>query len=350
MRKPLGFMDANGLVALLLELGITGGQNRHQVGSPGQKKALGMRASMLAALSKQSAESDMESARILVGQLLDMTKAQRLAENLGTDAMNDPSNNASNRWLWPEHAFKTQPPDFLTFDEFKRLLVRLAYDKYAHVRGVTNRLNQLLFNSFSRHMCLDVDTMDVQDKFEEKGVLETLNLHKSTIKKIFASACKWDMGTMDMSKFMIFCQCCKVVDHVRQTRFLLFCSRMKTSVTTVEQVFYLCIGLICVDNMKRTKPKTTALAKGDKPPKSSRNDFDKEFSNWLTSRLLYNAWDWKKMEDAMKSKRKTSEVSLAIAWKKRKNPMVVAKEAAEKAEREAKFIRLNQQMAPQLDF
>ena len=76
-----------------------------------------------------------------------MTLAQRLSENLGTDAANDASMRASNRWLWPEDAYKTQPPDFLTFDEFKRLLVRLAVDKYAHVRGVTNRLNVLLFNS-----------------------------------------------------------------------------------------------------------------------------------------------------------------------------------------------------------
>ena len=84
---------------------------------------------------------------ILAGELLDMTLAQRLSENLGTDAANDASMRASNRWLWPEDAYKTQPPDFLTFDEFKRLLVRLAVDKYAHVRGVTNRLNVLLFNS-----------------------------------------------------------------------------------------------------------------------------------------------------------------------------------------------------------
>ena len=352
MKNHMGHLDANGLVELLLELGITGGQKTQQGGSPSKKKALGMRASMAAALAKQSATSDGEGARILAGTLLDMTKAQRLSENLGTAAANDASSQASNRWLWPEEAFKAQPPDFLTFEEFKRLLVRLAYDKYAHVRGVTNRLNQLLFNSFSQHMCLDVDTADVEEKFERKGVLETLNLHKSTIKKIFAAVCKWDMNKFDMSKFMLFCQCCKLGDLVRQTRFLLFCSRMKTSVTTVEQVFYICIGLICVDDVKRNKPKVAA-GKGGKPSamvQKARDDFDKVFSAWLTSKLLYAAWDWNKMENAMKDKRKTSTVTLSIAWKKKKDPAVVAKERAEKEAKEAKFAQMNRQMAPQLDF
>ena len=135
-------------------------------------------------------------------------------------------------------------------------------------------------------MCLDVDCADTQEKFERKAVLETLNTHKSTIKKIFAAACKWDMNNFDMSKFMIFLQCCKLGDLVRQTRFLLFSSRMKTSVTTIQQVFYICIGLICLDDIKRNKPKVAG-----KPAKTTNPgaEFDKVFSAWLTSKMLYAA-------------------------------------------------------------
>jgi hypothetical protein len=348
MKRPLGFLDANGFLELLIELGIVGRPKQ----TKDEKKGFGVRASVVAALAQQSAASQQETARTLAAQLLDITKAQRLAENLGTDAVNDSSNAASNRWIWPEDAFKTRPPDFLTFDEFKRLLVRLAYDKYAHVRGVTNRLNQLIFNSFSQHLALDVDTIDAVEKIQRPDVQKILNLHKSTLKKIFSNVCKWDMNRFDMAKFMIFCQACKLGDLVRQTRFLLFCARIRASVQTVEEVFWVCIALICIDDMKRNdlKFKPGKGGKGGKPAgepaksaskSKSRDGFEKTFESWLTARLLYLAWDWKKVQAAMNSKKKTSEVSLSTAWKRKRDPAVVAKEEAEKAATEARFAKMN---------
>ena len=339
MNNPVGTMDANGFLALLIELGIVGRPQQ----STDTKKRFGVRASMLKALVQQSAASQQETARTLAGELLDMTKTQRLAESLGTDAVADPSNAASNRWIWPENAFDTRPPDYLTFDEFKRLLVRLAYDKYAHVRGVTNRLNQLIFNCFSRHIALDVDTLDVQDKMERPAVKKTLDLHKSALKKIFSGVCKWDMNRFDMAKFVLFCQVCKLGDLVRQTRFLLFCARLRSNVQTVDEVFIICVGLICVDDVKRNKPE---LEQENAPSKSkARDGFEKMFEAWLTSRLLFMAWDWRKAEKAMAAKRKKSEVSLSIAWKKKRDPALVAKEQAAKAAEEARFAKLNQQMS-----
>ena len=73
MKDPIGHMDANGLVALLLELGITGSQKTKP--SRGQKKALGMRASMAAALAKGSAAEDMQGARTYSGEYVYITKA-----------------------------------------------------------------------------------------------------------------------------------------------------------------------------------------------------------------------------------------------------------------------------------
>jgi hypothetical protein len=341
MNNPVGNMDANGFLAMLIELGIVG---RPQQSKDTQKR-FGVRASVLKAMAKQSASSQQETARTVAGELLDMTKTQRLAESLGTDAVADPSNAASNRWIWPEDAFKTRPPDFLTFDEFKRLLVRLAYDKYAHVRGVTNRLNQLIFNCFSQHIALDVDTLDIQDKMVRPGVKKTLDLHKSTVKKIFAGVCKWNMNRFDMAKFMLFCQVCKLGDLVRQTRFLLFCARLRSSVQTVDEVFIICVGLICVDDIKRNKPEL----KQGKSGSGKGDGFEKMFEAWMTSRLLYMAWDWKKVENAMATKRKNSEVARAIAWKKKRDPAVVAKEQAAKAAEEARFARMNREREMLLD-
>ena len=137
-------MDGEGFVELLVELGI--------VGKPAPKGGFGVRQSMLAALAAEQAAQANAEARALASKLLDMTKAQRMFEGIRGDKAADQAQTqslgASNRWIWPDTAHKANPPDFLTFEEFKRLVVRLGFDKYTHVRGVANRLKQLLFNCF----------------------------------------------------------------------------------------------------------------------------------------------------------------------------------------------------------
>jgi hypothetical protein len=64
MNNPVGTMDANGFLALLIELGIVGRPQQ----STDTKKRFGVRASMLKALVQQSAASQQETARTLAGR------------------------------------------------------------------------------------------------------------------------------------------------------------------------------------------------------------------------------------------------------------------------------------------
>ena len=71
-------------------------------------------------------------------------------------------------------------------------------------------------------------------------------------------------------------------------------------------------------------------------------DFGTIFEAWLTSRVLYMSWDWKKTQKALKKITKTSQVTTKIAWKTMRDPAVVAAEAEAKAA-EAARLQLKQE-------
>jgi hypothetical protein len=74
----------------------------------------------------------------------------------------------------------------MTFGEWRRVLVRVAYDRYVWVRGVDNRLRALLREEkgLAAHWCLTIDHGVIDEHYGGKEVQGMFDMHKSTLKKI----------------------------------------------------------------------------------------------------------------------------------------------------------------------
>eukprot|EP01043_Picozoa_sp_COSAG02_P005903 COSAG02_NODE_163_length_32424_cov_21.759010_21_plen_1365_part_00 len=286
-------------------------------------------------------EIDAESPRDYCVRLLDRVKKLRPPHKKGDLAPSD-------HWEWPVQEppphltgqarknFVPQPGDLLTFEEFKRLLIRIAYDKLKSTPGGLGvRVEKLIATTVARHWVHTVDTGHSALAKEMKGKLmkAVISKHRTNLRKIYKEIADWTPQAMDPAQTYLFLEACDLQpsydDRQRRLRYLFFSICYNHEDKEMFDVWCKFLVFVCKDGRAlgeaivnggeiSTWPLLEEIIE-DPEPEEERKDGPKEekverpkelkgapklvvekttpfsshFNDWLVAGVLELPWNWK---------------------------------------------------------
>ena len=336
MNDKLGQVDGEGLLLMLTELQVL-------------------------------SETDAEAPRDYCVRLLDRVKSHRPPPEKGDLPPSD-------HWEWPlqeapphltgqaRKNFVPQPGDLLTFAEFRRLIVRIAYDRLkATAGGLGVRVEKLIATTVVRHWVHTVDRGHPALEKEMQGELmkAVISKHRSNLRKIYKEIADWTPQAMNPAQTYLFLEACNLEpnydERQRRLRYLFFSTCWHHEEKDLFEVWCKFLVFFCQDGralgeaiVSGDEISTWPLLDAEEDPEpdpepepaeqrpkelkgapklvaEKTTPFSEHFNAWLVAGILELPWNWK---DQLKKVRARKE-------KDRKKAAEAAAKAAEKAARRA---------------
>lgn len=320
-------------------------------------------------------ETDPEAPRDYCARLLDKVKTSRPPQKKGDLPPSD-------HWEWPvreppEHLtgqarkkFVPQPGDLLTFGEFKRLLIRVAYDKFKSTSGgIGARVEKLVATAVARHWVHTADLRHPKLAKDMKGkqMKAVISKHRTNLRKIYKEIADWTPLAMDPTQTYLFLEACDLQpsfdERQRRLRYLFFSTCSHHTDKELFDVWCKCLASVCHEGkalgeaiVRGGEISTWPLLEEEEPePESSVGQegqqqeetvekpkelkdapklvvekaapFSAHFNDWLQAGILALPWNWKDHLKKVRGKKEKERKKAAAA---------LAKEAERAAKRAAK--------------
>ena len=309
---------------------------------------------MLTDLAVLSEERGVEPPREYVGRQLDRLKVNRVLQP------EDLPIGRKDKWEWPvlecpetlqgRERKEWQPTtgDILDFQEFKRLMIRLAYDKYKSVPGgIGIRVEKLINNSMARHWAhtLNKEHAQLQKDFKGKALKAVISTARTNLRKIYKEIGDWVPLKMDPEQTYLFLEACDLqpnfVERQRRLRYIFFSVMTHHDDKELFEIWLKCLCFLCKEQralaeaivndggeiatwpLMEPLPETKklsmaeAMAEADeedvKKPKELRGapmlieknetPFATIFNDWMQAGVLALPWNWKDLLTKVRSKK-----------------------------------------------
>jgi hypothetical protein len=227
----------------------------------------------------------------------------------------------------------------LAFGEFKRLLIRIAYDKLKSTPGGLGvRIEKLIATTVARHWVHTVDAGHPALAKEMKGKLmkAVISKHRTDLRKIYKEIADWTPQAMDPAQTCLFLEACDLQpsydERQRRLRYLFFSTCYHHEDKEMFDVWCKFLVFVCKDGralgeaiVSGDEISTWPLLEQDEDPEpepsgeqegkegveeekverpkelkgapklvvEKTTPFSSHFNDWLVAGVLELPWNWK---------------------------------------------------------